>query len=98
MAGGDTSNAAPAGTRILKELSFYRGALPNPYDRPIEGVVVTLDMNKLKVVDFVDSGIRPVDTTTSGSSTTQRTRCISVLTGCMVLSSLGAMECAAQRG
>jgi Cu2+-containing amine oxidase len=35
----DTSNAAPAGTRILKELSFYRGALPNPYDRPIEGVV-----------------------------------------------------------
>ena len=72
-AGGDTSNAAPAGTRILKELSFYRGALPNPYDRPIEGVVVTVDMNKLKVVDFVDSGIRPVDTTTSGSSTTQRT-------------------------
>jgi primary-amine oxidase len=69
----DTSNAAPAGTRILKELSFYRGALPNPYDRPIEGVVVTVDMNKLKVVDFVDSGIRPVDTTTSGSSATQRT-------------------------
>ena len=32
-----------------------------------------MDMNKLKVVDFVDSGIRPVDTTTSGSSTTQRT-------------------------
>ena len=72
-AGPDTSNAAPAGTRILKALAFYRGALPNPYDRPIEGVVVTIDMNKLKVVDFVDSGIRPVDTTTSGSSTTQRT-------------------------
>ena len=72
-AGPDTSNAAPAGTRILKAISFYRGALPNPYDRPIEGVVVTMDMNKLKVVDFVDSGIRPVDTTTSGSSTTQRT-------------------------
>ena len=34
---------------------------------------MTMDMNKLKVVDFVDSGIRPVDTTTSGSSTTQRT-------------------------
>ena len=32
-----------------------------------------MDMNKLKVVDFVASGIRPVDTTTSGSSTTQRT-------------------------
>ena len=71
-AGGDTSGAAPAGTRILKELSFYRGALPNPYDRPIEGVVVTVDMNNLKVVDFVDSGMRPVDTTTSGNSSTQR--------------------------
>jgi primary-amine oxidase len=72
-AGPDTSNAAPAGTRILKVLSFFRGALPNPYDRPIEGVVVTLDMNKLKVVDFVDTVTRPVDTTTSGSSPTQRT-------------------------
>lgn len=72
-AGPDTSNAAPAGTRILKAISFYRGALPNPYDRPIEGVVVTMDMNDLKVVDFVDSGVRPMDTTTSGSSSTQRT-------------------------
>ena len=72
-AGPDPSNAAPAGTRILKAISFYRGALSNPYDRPIEGVVVTMDMNNLKVVDFVDTGIRPVDTTTSGSSSTQRT-------------------------
>jgi len=72
-AGPDTSNAAPPGTRILKAISFYRGALPNPYDRPIEGVVVTMDMNNLRVVDFVDSGVRPVDTTTSGSSSTQRT-------------------------
>lgn len=72
-AGPDTSNAAPAGTRILKAISFYRGALPNPYDRPIEGVVVTMDMNNLKVVDFVDSGIRPVDTTTTGSASSRRT-------------------------
>ena len=71
-AGPDTSNAAPVGTRILKAISFYRGALPNPYDRPIEGVVVTMDMNALKVVDFVDSGARPVDKTTTGSPSTQR--------------------------
>ena len=64
---------APAGTRILNAIAFYRGPLPNPYDRPIEGVVVTIDMNRAKVVDFVDTGIRPVDTTTSGSSSTQRT-------------------------
>jgi primary-amine oxidase len=69
----DTSGAAPAGARIIRELSFYRGALPNVYDRPIEGLVVTVDMNNLKVVAFVDSGIRPVDTTNSGSSSTQRT-------------------------
>lgn len=72
-AGPDTSNAAPAGTRILKAIAFYSGGMANPYDRPIEGVVVTMDMNTLKVVDFVDSGIRPVDTTTTGSSSTQRT-------------------------
>jgi primary-amine oxidase len=70
---GNTPEGAPAGTRIMKALAFYRGSLPNPYDRPVEGVVVTLDMNSLKVIDFVDSGIRPVDTTTSGSSSTQRT-------------------------
>lgn len=72
-AGPDTSNAAPAGTRILKAIAFYQGDLANPYDRPIEGIVVTMDMNKLKVVDFVDSGSKPVDTTTTGSSATQRT-------------------------
>jgi primary-amine oxidase len=72
-AAGDTSNAAPPGTRVLKALAFYRGALPNPYDRPIEGVVVTMDMNALKVIDFVNSPVRPVDTTTTGSSSTQRT-------------------------
>ncbi len=60
-------------TRLLRALSFYRGALPNPYDRPIEGVVVTADMNKLTVVDFVDTGIRPVNKTVSGSARTTRT-------------------------
>jgi len=70
---GERSNAEPAGTRIMKAIAFYRGAFSNPYDRPIEGVVVTLDMNNLKVIDFVDSGVRPVDTTATGSSDTQRT-------------------------
>ena len=70
---GPPSNASPAGDRVFRELSFFRGTLPNPYDRPIEGVVVTVDMTNQKVVDFVDSGIRPVDTSTTGSSSTQRT-------------------------
>ncbi len=63
----------PAGTRLMRELSFFRGSLPNPYDRPIEGVVVTVDMNHGTVVDFVDTGKRPVNTTNSGSSATTRT-------------------------
>jgi primary-amine oxidase len=65
--------AVPAGTRLMRELSFFRGTLPNVYDRPIEGVVVTVDMNHQKVVDFIDTGIRPVNKTNSGSSATTRT-------------------------
>jgi primary-amine oxidase len=57
---------------LIRELSFFRGQLPNVYDRPIEGVVVTVDLNHLKVVDFVDTGIRPVNTTTTGNSATTR--------------------------
>ena len=69
---GDGATPAPAGTRLLRALAFYRGKLPNPYDRPIEGVVVTLDMNHDRVIDFVDTGARPVDTTNPGSAPDQR--------------------------
>ncbi len=65
-------NATP-GERLMRALSFYRGPLPNVYDRPIEGVVVTVDPDTRKVVDFVDTGIRPVNTTVSGNADTQRT-------------------------
>src|SRR5215210_6677213 len=65
---GDPPSSAAPGTRLIRTLAFYRGRLPNPYDRPIEGVVVTLDMNQGKVVDFVDSGSRPVSTTSSGAA------------------------------
>jgi primary-amine oxidase len=61
------------GTRLMRALSFYHGPLPNPYDRPVEGVLVTLDMNAMKVVEVLDTGVRPVDTTTSGSASTTRT-------------------------
>jgi primary-amine oxidase len=60
------------GTRLLRALSFFRGSLPNPYDRPIEGVLVTLDMNARSVVEVLDTGVRPVDMATSGSSPTTR--------------------------
>jgi primary-amine oxidase len=60
------------GTRLLRQLSFFRGQLPNPYDRPIEGVVATVDMNAGRVVELLDTGIRPVNTTNSGSSPRKR--------------------------
>ncbi len=71
---GDASlPAVKPGTRFLRALSFFRGGLPNPYDRPIEGVVVSVDMNNFKVIDVVDTGVRPVNTTTSGSASATRT-------------------------
>ena len=69
------SVALPAGTagkRIMRGLSFFSGDLPNPYDRPIEGLVATVDMNAMTVIDVTDTGIKPVNTTTSGSSDTTR--------------------------
>jgi primary-amine oxidase len=54
--------------RILRAIPFFRGELPNPYDRPIEGVIATVDMNKEQVVDFTDTGIVPVNTTITGNA------------------------------
>lgn len=63
----------PPNTRLVRAVSFYSDGLANPYDRPIEGVIVTVDMNHLKVVDFVDSGIKPVQKAITGDATTTRT-------------------------
>ncbi len=69
---GQTHGATP-GTRLLRALSDFDGGLGNAYDRPIEGVVATVDMNRLKVIDVTDTGIRPVDTTSPGSAAAPRT-------------------------
>ena len=56
-------------TRLFRYLSFDRGtelkefnklAPQNPYDRPIEGVVVTVDMNKREVAQMTDTVAHPV--------------------------------------
>jgi primary-amine oxidase len=71
---GDISGVtSDPGARLMRAIAFYSGALPNPYDRPIEGVTFTLDMNKRKVISVVDTGARPVNTTVSGDASTQRT-------------------------
>lgn len=66
---GDLPAAVVAtGHRMLRGIAFYQGSLSNQYDRPIEGVVATIDMTSKKVVDLVDTGIRPVNTTITGSA------------------------------
>ena len=71
-------------TRLLRVIAYYRGAKKptnnppqNPYDRPIEGLVVTLDMNQEtiiggkpvqgKVVDVLDTGVRPTSNETGNA-------------------------------
>ena len=66
--GASSVPSAPAGARLLRGLAFYRGALPNPYDRPIEGLVATVDMNSMQVVEVTDTGIKPVNTALTGAA------------------------------
>ena len=78
-----TEAALPFGkqTRLLQALAFWRNGNPNkmnddmphnPYGRAIEGVVVTLDMNTLKVVHMTNTLVRPVSNE-SGNAFTRRT-------------------------
>ena len=62
----------PQGHRLMRGLSFWSGDLPNPYDRPVEGLVATVDMTTNTVIEVSDTGIKPVNTTFSGSSDTTR--------------------------
>lgn len=63
-------------TRLLRAIAYHRGGDPdtmdpahphNPYARPIEGVVATVDMNARRVVHLTDTLLRPVSTA-SGSA------------------------------
>ncbi|MET0287091.1 MAG: hypothetical protein ABW352_21585 [Polyangiales bacterium] len=45
-------------TRLMRALTFDGGL--NPYDRPVEGLVLTIDLNAMKVVHLADTGVRPI--------------------------------------
>ncbi len=47
------------GKRIMRALSYMRGTGVNFYARPIEGVLVTVDLNERKVIEVWDSGAVP---------------------------------------
>lgn len=49
-----------SGKRLVRALSFYRGGATNPYSRPIEGVVATVDVNAEKVLEVTDTGVAPI--------------------------------------
>jgi primary-amine oxidase len=51
---------AKSGNRICRALSYYQGKYWNFYARPIEGVLVTVNLNKGEVDSFVDYGIVPI--------------------------------------
>ena len=51
---------AKSGNRICRALSYYQGKNWNFYARPIEGVLVTVNLNKGEVDSFVDNGIVPL--------------------------------------
>lgn len=66
-------------TRLVRCLTFARSApgsatATNPYDRPIEGLVVMLDLNARKVVEMTDSGARPISMETGNAGTAQPLR------------------------
>ncbi len=48
-----------SGKRLMRALSYMQGKGVNYYARPIEGVLVTVDLNERKVVEVWDSGIVP---------------------------------------
>jgi primary-amine oxidase len=89
---GDVPAAGPvsfgANTRFLRAIAYYRGSSKvvknppqNPYDRPIEGIVITVDMNaetiidgkpvQGRVIDIADTGVRPTSSE-SGNATSSR--------------------------
>lgn len=66
-------------TRLLRYLTFDRGAKldafdplapQNPYDRPVEGVVVTVDMNAGAVVHMTDTVVHPVSSESGNAAAT----------------------------
>lgn len=48
------------GVRLMRGLSYLRGKNLNFYGSPIEGVLVTVNLNNRQVVDFVDTGVVPI--------------------------------------
>ncbi|MEA5552646.1 primary-amine oxidase [Anabaena cylindrica UHCC 0172] len=49
-----------SGNRLCRALSYYKGKQANFYARPIEGVLITVNLNKGEIDSFVDNGVVPI--------------------------------------
>ena len=46
--------------RVVKVLFFYKGGSPNVWVRPIEGIAVLVDLDKMEIVKYSDSQVVPL--------------------------------------
>ncbi|MGA9873337.1 MAG: hypothetical protein WBQ44_19630 [Rhodococcus sp. (in: high G+C Gram-positive bacteria)] len=59
--GHTTDDDHPGGRRLARPLTFVRSeAHENGYARPVENLVVTVDMDTMEVVDVADTGVVPI--------------------------------------
>ncbi len=49
-----------SGRRLMRALSYLKEKGVNYYSRPIEGVLVTVDVNERKVIEVLDTGVVPI--------------------------------------
>jgi primary-amine oxidase len=59
--GNNPMSSEPGGRRLLRLLVYLRGpGIANPYARPVEGVTVLFDANKMEVVEVIDTEVVPL--------------------------------------
>ncbi|KAM3707336.1 hypothetical protein ACJW31_02G017400 [Castanea mollissima] len=46
--------------RVVKVLFFYKGGSPNVWVRPVEGIAVLVDLDKMVIVKYSDSEVVPI--------------------------------------
>ena len=70
---GDTSDVSnPDGHRLFRALTFFSGGEPHQYPRPVEGLVVVIDMTDERVLSVTDTGPVPVATDEPGHADHER--------------------------
>jgi primary-amine oxidase len=57
---GPPPGLKPTGKRLMKMLAYVRGDARNPYARPLEGLVATIDLVSHKVVQLEDKDLGPI--------------------------------------